>query len=303
MIARYAREGEARRLVYIGGLRKDEERIEVLERMLRERAELAGVLGKSNWSEVALVDKMAKTPENVMGFLNSLADHHRPAAIQDIGTLQRLKATSITGNAYTAAEGTGHLPRLHAWDRDYYAERHTMTLSNGSTLMPISPYFSTGTVMLGLSKLFSHLYGISFRPATVSSGEVWHESVRKLEVIDEQEGVIGVIYCDLFSREGKPPSAAHYTVRCSRRVDDDDVAGDRLSTGWDEAYGPGLEVDGETIRGRDGRYQLPIVVLTTDFGTVEPGRPALLQWNDVETLFHEMGHAIHCKLVYDLMCT
>ncbi|MGG6495039.1 UNVERIFIED_CONTAM: M3 family metallopeptidase, partial [Bacteroidetes bacterium 56_B9] len=68
IILRYAREGEARRLVYTGGLRKDAERIEVLERMLRERAELAGVLGKDNWSEVTLVDKMAKTPRNVMGF-------------------------------------------------------------------------------------------------------------------------------------------------------------------------------------------------------------------------------------------
>lgn len=295
MIGRYAREGEARRLVYTGGLQKDEERIEVLERMLRERAELAGVLGKETWAEVALVDKMAKTPGNVMGFLNSLADHHRALAAQDIARLQRFKASSITGNAYSQADGTGHLPPLYAWDRDFYSEKYTSTLANGASLPPISPYFSTGTVMLGLSKLFTRLYGISFRPCASAPGEIWHDSVRKLEVVDEN-GIIGVIYCDLFSREGKPPSAAHYTVRCSRRVDDDDFAGDGLPAGWDAQYGPGLEVEGEPIAGRNGRYQTPIVVLTTDFGSVEPGRPALLHWNDVETLFHEMGHAIHCKL-------
>jgi intermediate peptidase len=293
IILRYAREGEARRLVYTGGLRKDAERIEVLERMLRERAELAGVLGKDNWSEVTLVDKMAKTPRNVMGFLDSLADHHRALAAQDIAALQRVKAHSITGNAYAEADGTGHLPPLYAWDREFCADRYTTTLSNGASLPPIEPYFSTGSVMLGLSKLFTRLYGISFRPCGIAPGEVWHDSVRKLEVIDDN-GVIGVIYCDLFSREGKPPSAAHYTVRCSRRVDDDDFAGDGLEPGWDAEYGPGLEVEGDRIVGREGRYQLPIVVLTCDFGTVKHECPALLHWGDVETLFHEMGHAIHC---------
>ena len=50
--------------------------------------------------------------------------------------------------------------------------------------------------------------------------------------------------------------------------------------------------------GKEGRYQLPIVVLTTDFGTVdEAGQPALLGWHEVETLFHEMGHAMHCELL------
>jgi intermediate peptidase len=294
MITRFAREGEARQLVYMGNMRADPERVAVLDRMMIERAELAGVLGKRNWAEVALVDKMAKTPENVMGFLQSLANHHHPAAAGDIAALQRLKATSLTGNPISPDISTASLPPLYAWDRDFYAEKLALSL-NASSLPPISPYFSTGTVLLGLSRLFTRLYGISFRPAPVSAGEVWHPSVRRLDVVDESEGLIGVIYCDLFSREGKPPTAAHYTVRCSRRVDDDDLRGDRLPEGWDAAYGPGLEEEGVRQRGRDGRYQLPIVVLTTDFGTAEPGRPALLSWTDVETLFHEMGHAIHCE--------
>jgi intermediate peptidase len=295
MIARYAREGEARRLVYAGGIRAEPERVAVLEEMLKERAELADVLGKETWADVVLTDKMAKNPSNVMGFLSSLAAHHRPAAAADIATLQRLKATTLTGNSYSSTQSTAHLPPLYAWDRDFYSERHMMTMSPTSSLPPISPYFSTGTALLGLSRLFTRLYGLSFKPASIAPGEAWHPTVRKLEVVDEVEGTIGVIYCDLFSREGKPPSAAHYTVRCSRRVDDDDLQGDNLQPGWAAGKGPGLESEGVSIKGRDGRYQLPIVVLTTDFGTVEEGRPALLSWNDIETLFHEMGHAIHCR--------
>ena len=119
MILRYAREGEARRLVYVGGLRADPERVGVLEEILRQRAELAGVVGKETWGEVVLADKMAKTPGNVMKFLSSLAAHHRPAAAADVATLQRLKATSLTGNQFPPDFGTKHLPPLHAWDRDF----------------------------------------------------------------------------------------------------------------------------------------------------------------------------------------
>ncbi|WVR05132.1 hypothetical protein IAU60_002144 [Kwoniella sp. DSM 27419] len=297
MIGRYAREGEARRLVYIGGMKEDPERVGVLEAMLGERAELADVLGKETWGDVALTDKMAKNPTNVLGFLSSLARHHKPSAAADIATLQRLKATTITGNSYASNNpSTAHLPPMYAWDRDYFAEKYMSTLAPTSSLPSITPYFSTGTAMSGLSQIFTKLYGISFVPRRVEAGEVWHPSVRRLDVVDENEGTIGVIYCDLFSRPGKPPSAAHYTVRCSRRVDDDDALGDGLPEGWDEPYGAGLEVEGEKLKGRQGRYQVPIVVLTTDSGSVDHGRPALLGWNDLETLFHEMGHAIHSMI-------
>lgn len=290
MIVRYAKDGEARRLAYVGNSRADPERVGVLEEMLAQRAELAGVLGRSNWAEVALVDKMAKNPENVWGFLTSLAEHHKTSALADVSVLQRLKSMSITGN-----DSQAHFPPMSAWDRDFFTEKYMTSLAPAS-LSPLAPYFSTGTVLRGLSRLFSRLYGISFRPAAVSPGEVWHPSVRRLDVVDEKEGLIGIIYCDLFSRDGKPPNAAHYTVRCSRRVDDDDLAGDRLPEGWDARFGPGLETEGDSSPGREGKYQLPIVVLTTDFGTVERDRPALLGWHEVETLFHEMGHAMHCEL-------
>lgn len=295
MITRYAREGEARRLVYMGTMRPDQERIAVLEEMLKERAELANVLGKETYADVVLTDKMAKTPSNVIKFLSSLASHHRASAQADVKTLQRLKSTSLTGNSFSTQAADGHLPPLYAWDREFYADRHQTTLSPTHSLPSIMPYFSTGTALLGLSRLFSRLYGLSFKPSPLSPGEAWHPSVRKIDVVDEVEGKVGVIYCDLFSREGKPPSAAHYTVRCSRRVDDDDMAGDGLASDWAAGLGPGVETDGVAIRGREGKYQLPIVVLTTDFGTVEPGKPALLSWSDLETLFHEMGHAIHCE--------
>lgn len=296
MIGRYAGNEEARRLVYIGSMREDKDRVHVLETMLKERAELAHVLGKETWADVALSDKMAKTPRNVLQFLTSLATHHRPSAAADVAALRRLKAFSLS----TVTDGTSirlPQPTVYAWDRDHYAEQYAASLVPNGSLSPITPYFSVGTAMSGLSHMLSRLYGISFKPVPVLHGEVWHPSVRRLDVMDEYGKRIGVIYCDLFSRPGKPSAgAAHYTVRCSRRVDDDPSEGDGLLPGWDQNLGKGMEVQGEALHGKEGKYQLPIVVLTTDFGTVEESSPALLGWNDLETLFHEMGHAIHCKI-------
>lgn len=130
---------------------------------------------------------------------------------------------------------------------------------------------------------------MSFRAEDIRLGEGWDPAVRKLAVVDESEGVVGWIYMDLFSREGKPGGAAHFTVRCSRKMGGDELA-EREVEGL-----PPLAVDGMHLRGRDGLYQLPVVVLMCDFSAPVDGTPSLLSWHEVETLFHEMGHAMHCE--------
>lgn len=157
---------------------------------------------------------------------------------------------------------------------------------------------------MALSRLFTSLYGISLRLADVTYGEVWHTDVRKLEVVDEEAGVLGVIYADLFARRGKPSGAAHYTVRCSRRTDDDDELGDfRNASEHDHAVAE-LSREFEAahrrpLKGREGTFQLPVVVLLCEFARPTIGRGAtVLEWHEVLTLFHEMGHAMHCKRHY-----
>ena len=198
--------------------------------------------------------------------------------------------------------------QIEGWDRDFYYSRainHCFPATPHTSML--SAYFSVGNCLSGLSALFSHIYGIRFEPETVQPGETWLPEVQKLAVIDEAEGKIGEIYCDLIAREGKPTGAAHFTVRCSRRVDDDDAEADfqymsgqekeeLLQTGspFDEIPGMPLQPETKLHSGRQGRYQLPAVVLSCDFEKSDSG-PPLLGWQEVETLFHEMGHAMHCK--------
>lgn len=144
--------------------------------------------------------------------------------------------------------------------------------------------------MQGLSRLFSRLYGVRFVPRETNPGETWNADVRRLDVVDETDGHIAVVYCDLFEREGKNPNPAHFTVRCSRKIEDEEYL--------EEALEGEREDDGmASVRRPDGSlYQLPTIALICDFSRGNPDRPTLLSFRDVQTLFHEMGHAVHSML-------
>ncbi|KAJ6575303.1 mitochondrial intermediate peptidase [Mycena capillaripes] len=285
MIMRSAPAEEPRRRVYIASNSSTPEQINALEMLLRARAELAQLVGKPSFGAIALDDKMAKSPENVGHFLNALMDHTRPAA------RSALRALSVRKQAHLNTEP---FPIIQAWDRDFYCPPEPP-----APPIPLPP-LTLGTVFMGLSRLLQHLYGISLRPVGVTSGEVWHSDVTKLEVLDEQKGVIGWIYADLFARWGKPGGAAHYTVRCSRRTDDDDEAGDHISPETEQLITQSHEFEAvkrHKLPGQEGVYQLPLVVLVCEFArpTLAQG-PTVLQWHEVMTLFHEMGHAMHSMI-------
>jgi intermediate peptidase len=138
-----------------------------------------------------------------MNFLSSLASIHKPIAQRDYTRLQDLKR--LHTNQPDAI--------LQPWDKLYYAQFVSPRDAGQGSGDPfhasphrdiddqISRYFSVGRTFEGLSRLFTALYGISLVPARIKDGEVWHDDIRKLDVIDEKLGKIGVVYCDLFIRD------------------------------------------------------------------------------------------------------
>ncbi|KAI0756830.1 mitochondrial intermediate peptidase [Daedaleopsis nitida] len=287
MIMRSAPAEEPRRKVYMAANSSTPEQISLLERLLRARGELAQLVGKKSFAHMALGDKMAKSPENVQHFLNALSDHTRPYALRALRTLSMRKQIHLS---------TPPFPTIQAWDRDYYCPPEPPVPPH--TLPPLT----LGTVFLALSRLLQALYGISIRLAETMPGEVWHTDVRKLEVADERTGVLGWIYADLFARQGKPGGAAHYTVRCSRRTDDDDAQGDLKYAEERDHKAIRLSQDFDASKcfrlpGQHMTFQLPVVVLLCEFMRPTIGRgPTVLEWHDVLTLFHEMGHAMHSMI-------
>jgi mitochondrial intermediate peptidase len=221
----------------------------------------------------------------VVHFLDTLLDYRRPYALDALHALAQRKQAHL---------GLQTLPIIQAWDRDYYCPPDPP-----APVIPV-PSLSIGTVFMALSRLYKHLYGISLRPAEISPGEVWHSDVSKLEVVDENEGLIGWIYTDVHARRGKASGAAHYTVRCSRRIDDDDEAGDLMVEGGESIAQTSLDFEREKyLQHRDGRVlQLPLVVLLCEFSRPPSNGKTILEWHEVVTLFHEMGHAMHCKVFF-----
>ncbi|XP_074657547.1 mitochondrial intermediate peptidase-like [Tubulanus polymorphus] len=228
-------------------LHPDQHQEEILLELLERRNELAEITGFRTYSQRATKYMLAQTPEKVMEFLNVLSEKTQKSALNDFEILRKMKGSE-----------------LMQWDVSYYSglARHNRCKIDA---MSLAPYFSLGSCMDGLNNLFQSLFGIRLQFEPVERGEVWHDSVSKLAVIDDNEGCLGHIYCDLYERPGKLPSDCHFTIR-----------GGRLK--------------------RDGSYQNPIVTLSLNLPQPFGDRPSLLTPGMVENLFHEFGHAMHSML-------
>lgn len=255
--------------------------VRTLETMLKYRGVLAHMLGKESFAAYQLEEKMAKKPEHVMNFLSRLAEETKPMAIAEVRALAELKQKQLGGHKELTSEEVAEF--LKPWDRDHFAQLYTSN-QRSSSHEAISSYFSLGSVMQGLSNLFKSIYGIQLIPENTKPGETWSSEVRRLNAVSESDGIIGVVYCDLFYRPGKTTAPAHFTVCCSRNIYADETEEDLklIQTG-------SLPRTGE-------RFQLPVISLVCGFETNRNIGKCLLSLSEVETLFHEMGHAMHSML-------
>ncbi|KAI1504413.1 peptidase family M3 [Biscogniauxia marginata] len=296
---RNAHDEDTRKAIYYATRTASRKSVETLEALLRSRAELAHLSGFDSYGQLALQDKMmAKTPESVHQFLLALSKRNAPLVEQEITDLLREKGQKLRSSP-TATQ-------LHPWDKDYYMQSIRSGMKSRRRYNDfLSSYFSLGTVMQGLSRLFTRLYGIRLIPRDTLPGETWHPDVRRLDVVSDTDGHVAVLYCDLFYRDDKSPNPAHFTVRCSREILREEIqeAAEQNASGIDglprfespiEAANDGMHVS--EISG--ALKQLPTIALVCDFNHEEDGRngPALLDYYQMETLFHEMGHAIHSVL-------
>jgi intermediate peptidase len=292
---RTVHDSDVRKRIYYASRTASRRSVEMLEYLMKLRAELAALSGFKSYGHLALRDRMmARSPEAVDKFLRALAESNRPKAMQEMDELLLEKR-----KAYAHAKG------LDPWDKDYYSDilRRSLRLSGRQGEL-LSPYFSLGVVMQGLSRLFTKLYGIRLVPRQPLVGETWHRDVRRLDVMSDTEGHVAVLYCDLFYRPDKSPNPAHFTVRCSREISEAEMA-----EVWEQRkYDPEMAMfanpelaanDGMTFsRHGTSIRQLPTIALVCDFPqpSKKGDQPALLSFFQLETLFHEMGHAIHSIL-------
>ncbi|KAI9793982.1 MAG: Mitochondrial intermediate peptidase [Candelina submexicana] len=297
-----------RKRVYVGSRTASYRQIYILEKLLRRRAQLARLSGYKSFAHMALDDKMARSPGWCSQNVFSLSEWELILA-ESVNTFLMALKTDIRKRVEAEHEELLKLKRLdpdvrfpsqglNAWDKDYYISKLLSSSRSKSRESDfLSAFFSLGTVMQGLSRLFTSLYGVRFAPRATPPGETWNDDVRRIDVMDESEGHIAVVYCDLFERTGKSQNPAHFTLRCSRRIKESEIEemvnSDHGFATLEDAANDGMA----SARNDKGElYQLPTIALVCDFSRGPSHRPVLLSYREVQTLFHEMGHAIHSIL-------
>lgn len=158
----------------------------VMQQILALRHELAILLGFNNYAELSLADKMAETPEQVLNFLNDLAERSKPFAEQDLKEL----------SSFVAEQG---ITTLQNWDVSYYSEKLREARYSISD-EALRVYFPINKVLAGLFNLVNQLYGIEIHELT--DFDTWHPDVR-LFAIQEQGKIIGRFFFDLYARPHK----------------------------------------------------------------------------------------------------
>ena len=157
-----------------------------IDELLRLRKEEAALLGYRNYAEVSLVPKMARTPDEVIAFLEDLAKRARPFAEKDLAELKQF-----------AREELG-IADLEAWDMAYVSEKLRQKRYAFSE-QEVKQYFPEPRVLDGLFKLVQTLYSVTILP---DKAPVWHKDVKFFR-IEKDGNLVGQFYMDLYARPGK----------------------------------------------------------------------------------------------------
>ncbi|MDV6318106.1 oligopeptidase A [Chromohalobacter sp. HP20-39] len=176
----------------------------IIEESLRLRRELAELLGFDTYADYSLATKMADSPEQVLGFLNDLAERAHPQAQREFNELEAF-----------AHESLG-LESLAPWDIGYASEK-LREARYAISQEQLRPYFPAPKVIEGLFRVTGTLYGIRF--AERDDVPLYHSDVRYFEILDGDTPIAG-FYLDLYAREGKRGGAWMDECRVRRTRED-----------------------------------------------------------------------------------
>jgi thimet oligopeptidase len=153
--------------------------------------------------------------------------------------------------------------QLDYWDVQYYENQLKKSRYNIDTEQ-LKVYFEMNRTLDGMFRIFEQLFDI--RITRVDPPFQWVEGLHLYVISDASSSTpLGMLYMDLYPRKGKYNHFAHFGI----------TAGKRLA---------------------DGRMQRPVSALICNFPPATADKPSLLSFEDVQTLFHEFGHAMHNML-------
>lgn len=153
------------------------------------------------------------------------------------------------------------IDQLQKWDGAYYAEKLKQKRFDLDD-EKLKPYFKLENVIQGVFTISERLYGLHFEE--ISTIDKYHQDVLTYKVTNDKGDLVSIFYADFFPRPGKRNGA------------------------WMTSYKPQYVKNGENSR--------PHISIVCNFTKPTKSKPSLLTFNEVTTLFHEFGHALHGML-------
>ena len=221
--------------------------------ILKLRAEKARLLGFDNFAAYQLDNKMAHDPATVDAFLDRIIGPAVAKAKEEVADMQVIMDEDIQAGKVAAGS------RIEPWDWFYYAEKvrqRKYSLDENLT----KPYFRMENVRNGIFFAANKLYGISVEP--LKDVPLYNPAAEAFKVIDADGSLLGIFSTDYFPRSSK--------------------RGGAWMTNFREQY---VDAQGNDVR--------PIVINVCNMTAPTDSLPALFTIDEVETVFHEFGHALH----------
>lgn len=273
-VMEYAEDAELRRAVWEGstsiGCGGAHDNTELVWKILRLRHEKAQLMGKSNFADQVLQQRMAGNGRTALEFIHNLHAKIQSPFHRETIQLQEYRADAL-GQPTSL---------LQPWEVAFWAEKQRKAEFDFDE-EELRPYFPLNRVLSGLFELAEKVFDLritaretvyyqdgesgpaSTQPGQAGPVEVWHPEVKFYEVRNEKDVHIGSFYADWHPRDSKRGGA------------------------WMNYLKMGTPPSGE----RDRRLHLGLIC-----GNMTPpvdGKPALLTHDEVCTVFHEFGHLLH----------
>ena len=228
----------------------------LIEKILELRQQQAEILGFENYAELSLARKMAPSVAAVESLMEELRSASYDAAKEE---LEEIKAF--------AQQHSDEAVEIKQWDVPFWTERmreEKFDLNDEA----LRPYFPLPRVLEGLFGLAERLFGIKISAAD-GEAPLWHPDVRYFQVSNaEDESIVAHFYLDPYSRPAEKRGGAwmdECIVRAKESTDTDKV-------------------------------RLPVAYLICNQSPPVDGKPSLMTFSEVETLFHEFGHGLQHML-------
>lgn len=242
----------------------------LIKEIIKLKQEKAQLLGYHSFADFVLEERMAKSPVKVNEFLNELLVKAKPYAEKEISELRQLAKTD-------------GIEQMESYDHAFYAEKlrkQKFDLNDEE----LKPYFELEKVQEAVFSLAKKLFGLDF--VEVSNIPKYHAEVKTYEIFEEpskksqepsENPAIG-------NQQLAEPKAESRLLKAILYVDYHPRKGKRAGA-WMTSFKNQFKKDGENSR--------PHISVVCNFSKPTADTPSLLTFQEVTTLFHEFGHALH----------